>query len=403
MAHIRQLITHTIENKYNKRDLQLDQKSEEELFNFVHNPQVLLLQGSIVNGDFITLQTKVEDDKNKSVIFYKTAAKDLIEEDAVNNLNIITLTSSAAESLYLILKQIYSPLLSITNDVYSSKLQKNITDLQAVLRILAYGKKDQEISVIQSVEDEVDYWKTLAQNKDANKKERESASSFCELFEDISEEIQSMPSLPMLETREAVENVGGALDDVWRITVKPYPQDRMIHIIDVIGHTICTTIEKKFSNVQLWTVSVEPKDNEILILLSESLQVMETWTSACKSLTETYWPNYALHPWSGKPYVPIICLNFQDRLKQIHEIRSTYSQLVKLLTISERKELKTDKMFEPFQNINVWICNGPSQAWDAAIARFSMNLRPAETNISEKLRPRLHNISTKQINLIKGK
>lgn len=44
-----------------------------------------------------------------------------------------------------------------------------------------------------------------------------------------------MPSLPMLETREAVENVGGALDDVWRITVIPYPQDRMIHIIDVIG------------------------------------------------------------------------------------------------------------------------------------------------------------------------
>lgn len=45
-------------------------------------------------------------------------------------------------------------------------------------------------SVIQSVEDEVDYWKTLAQNKDSNKKEKESASSFCELIEDISEEIQ---------------------------------------------------------------------------------------------------------------------------------------------------------------------------------------------------------------------
>lgn len=56
---------------------------------------------------------QVEDDKNKSVIFYKSAAKDLIEEDSVNNLNIITLTSSAAESLYLILKQIYSPLLAM--------------------------------------------------------------------------------------------------------------------------------------------------------------------------------------------------------------------------------------------------------------------------------------------------
>ncbi|XP_063374788.1 cytoplasmic dynein 2 heavy chain 1 isoform X3 [Cydia amplana] len=397
MAEIKRFVTLTIEQSYNRHGLHLDSYSEEQLDNFIHNPQILLLQGSIAKGGSILLQTKVEDDKTKSVVFYKTAPEELTKEDAISNINIITLTNNAAASLYLILKQVYSPLLSTTNDLYSSKLHKNLTDLQSVLKILTYGKKDQDIIVIQSVEDEIDYWKTLAQKKDAHKKEKESASSFCELFEDISEEIQSMPSLPMLEVREAVENVGGALDDVWRITVKPYPQDRMTHIFDVIGHIICKIIEKAFANVQIWTVNGQPKDNEILTLISESLHVAETWTGACKSLTETYWPNYALHAWTGKPYVPTFCLNIQDRLKQIHEIRSTYNQLIKLLTNDERADLKTDRMFEPFQGINVWMCNGPTHAWDAAVSRFSINLRPAEANISEKLRPRLHNTSTKQM------
>ncbi|XP_061706791.1 cytoplasmic dynein 2 heavy chain 1 [Cydia pomonella] len=397
MAEIKRFVTLTIEQSYNRHGLHLDSRSEEELDNFIHNPQILLLQGSITKGDSILLQTKVEGDKTKSVVFYKTAPEELTKEEAINTINIITLTNNAAASLYLILKQIYTPLLSTTNDLYSSKLHKNLTDLQSVLKILTYGKKDQDVIVIQSVEDEMDYWKTLAQKKDAHQKERESASSFCELFEDISEEIQSMPSLPMLEIREAVENVGGMLDDVWRITVKPYPQDRMTHILDVIGHMICKVIEKAFVNIHLWTVNGEPKDNEVLTLISESLHVAETWTGACRSLTETYWPNYALHAWTGKTYVPTFCLNFQDRLKQIHEIRSTYSQLIKLLTNDERADLKTDRMFEPFQGINVWICNGPTHAWDAAVSRFAMNLRPAEANISEKLRPRLHNTSTKQM------
>lgn len=45
-------------------------------------------------------------------------------------------------------------------------------------------------SVILSIEDEVEYWKSMEQKRDANKKEKEAASTFCVLFEDICEEIQ---------------------------------------------------------------------------------------------------------------------------------------------------------------------------------------------------------------------
>ena len=44
-----------------------------------------------------------------------------------------------------------------------------------------------------------------------------------------------MHSSPMDEIRESAENIGGILDDIWRITTPPYAQDRMAHVFDIIG------------------------------------------------------------------------------------------------------------------------------------------------------------------------
>lgn len=55
---------------------------------------------------------QVQDYKDKSIIFYKTHAHKLTGEEAIKNINIITLSSSAAESFYQVLKQVYFPLLS---------------------------------------------------------------------------------------------------------------------------------------------------------------------------------------------------------------------------------------------------------------------------------------------------
>lgn len=71
------------------------------------------------------------------------------------------------------------------------------------------------------------------------------------------------------------------------------------------------------STTDLWKVNNGAKDSEVLNLLSDSFKVIQIWNSACESLTETYWPNYALHAWNGKPYVPPFCLNFQNRLKEV--------------------------------------------------------------------------------------
>ncbi|XP_022829187.1 cytoplasmic dynein 2 heavy chain 1 [Spodoptera litura] len=396
MLPIRDFILTILEHYFNKTDLKLNENSEDALSDFINTPQLFLIQGYI-KQDNIFLQTRIKDDKTKSIVFYKTSAQELLNDDALQNVNILTLSSNTAETLYQIWRQVYTPLLAAENDLYSNKIQKNLSDLESNLRILAHGKGNTNINVVLSIQDELEYWKTVAQKRDASKKEKDAASNFCELFEDIVEEIRTINSSPMEEIRESAENIGGILDDIWRITTSPYSQDRMVHIFDVIGHELCSIIQKSVCINELWKVHNSGKDSEILNLLSDSFKVVQTWNSACESLTETYWPNYALHTWNGKPYVPPFCLKFQTRIKEIHDVRSTHSQLNKLLTNSERSELQTHQLFTPFETVNIWMCNGPNPGWETAVSKFSASLRPAETKVAEKLKPRLHNMSTKQM------
>lgn len=45
---------------------------------------------------------------------------------------------------------------------------------------------------------------------------------------------------------------------------------------------------------------------------------------------------------------------------------------------------------------NIW-SNGSKSAWECAVSNFENKLRPTESKIAEKLKPRLHNLSTKQV------
>lgn len=80
---------------------------------------------------------------------------------------------------------------------------------------------------------------------------------------------------------------------------------------------ICSVTQQAVSRTDLWRVHHGLKDNEILHQLTEALAAVKVWVSTCKTLTDTYWPNYSLHEWKGKPYVPVFCQNFQKRLEEV--------------------------------------------------------------------------------------
>ncbi|CAG5009463.1 unnamed protein product [Parnassius apollo] len=112
MSIIRDFVLNTAEHFYDIPDLRLNDKSEKALFEFINDTQTYLLQSS-VNDKTLHLSTKIQCNVQKSIIFYKTSSLDLSKQDKINNVNMITLTTGAAESLYHILRQIFSPLLTL--------------------------------------------------------------------------------------------------------------------------------------------------------------------------------------------------------------------------------------------------------------------------------------------------
>ncbi|XP_041973347.1 cytoplasmic dynein 2 heavy chain 1 isoform X2 [Aricia agestis] len=397
ISSVRDFITNALGLLLQTSDLNVNDINEELLHDFLHSPQTLLLQAFLDQDSNLKFQIHLQCNLNKSIIFYKTLPCTLEENSSLNNVNMLTLSTNAALSLYQILKQIYSPLLTNGDDLYSKKLQKNLADLESNLRVIAHGKEDIHNNFVLSVEDEAEYWKSIAERTDTNKAEREAASSFSVLFDDISEEIKLMRSSTLQEVKDCVENVAGILDDVWRCVGATYSQDRMVHVFDVVGHATCSIIQKCVSDLNIWSIHHNAEDDKILAELSHGLNAIQTWTSACKSLTETYWPNYALHPWKGNSYVPLFCVNFEGRLKQINDIRSTFNQLNKLMTNTEKMEFGIDNILSTFQNVNMWIINGPNHQWESALSKLSANLRQAEMNVAEKLKPRFQNTSVHQM------
>lgn len=57
-------------------------------------------------------------------------------------------------------------------------------------------------------------------------------------------------------------------------------------------------------------------------LLEQSINTGKKWTTACTHLTQLFWPNYALHPWTGEAYVPQSLADLITRLEEVYLIQN---------------------------------------------------------------------------------
>lgn len=53
-------------------------------------------------------------------------------------------------------------------------------------------------------------------------------------------------------------------------------------------------------------------------ILEQSITVGKKWISTCTHLTQLFWPNYSLHPWTGDSYTPP---SLSDLVKRLEEVR----------------------------------------------------------------------------------
>lgn len=85
--------------------------------------------------------------------------------------------------------------------------------------------------------DEFQYWQDLARSF-AKGNQREVAESYCELFSPISKDFGGLDAMPLLDGLQLVEVTQDTLDDVWKQSQPPYPEERMKQLLTVIGEML---------------------------------------------------------------------------------------------------------------------------------------------------------------------
>ena len=79
---------------------------------------------------------------------------------------------------------------------------------------------------------------------------------------------------------------------------------------------------------------------------------------------------------------------------QVLTLRVVHEQLVRLLSSSERQQLRTSEAFHPFAGLNPLHHNPYTEPlWRAAVAQYERGMTPAEQKIAGKLRQQFKELS----------
>ena len=105
------------------------------------------------------------------------------------------------------------------------------------------------LSTILTPNDEAQFW---ADEANTNKKRdvRDCAAAFYAALEPMKIEFEKLDTtLQLSEGEEVLEVVHNALDDLWKIDEWEYPQNRMVHLMDVLANSITRFIQSKVGSI----------------------------------------------------------------------------------------------------------------------------------------------------------
>uniref|UniRef100_A0A4W3JMF3 Cytoplasmic dynein 2 heavy chain 1 n=1 Tax=Callorhinchus milii TaxID=7868 RepID=A0A4W3JMF3_CALMI len=365
-----------------------------ELNNFLDdgNEFVLSLQKS---GDQLVICNKVEsgDEKEKVLVFFKMRPDVITEENLHTNILVSSMFDSPINALYQAIRQIFAPVL-LKDEKWSKsfdpKLQNLLTQLEAglgsVVRQSDYshrGKKfgEEDTSGILEPSDEFQFWAEVAATD--NKSERKDRALY---FQDLFQTIQysNLDALSLADVVDLVEITRDTVDDVWRQTDHDlYPEQRMRHLLDVIGGALCRFVQKHLAQFNLW--------GDAFHIVKESLRsgitICEQWVAACDHLTGQLWRRYTPHQWKSEKYSPELLDKLAKRLEEVQTIRTVHEKLIRLLPAREQQLLQAAQVFEPFAGLNPVQYNPYTEPlWKIAVARYERAIAPSEQKIASKLK-----------------
>uniref|UniRef100_A0A3Q1BV91 Cytoplasmic dynein 2 heavy chain 1 n=1 Tax=Amphiprion ocellaris TaxID=80972 RepID=A0A3Q1BV91_AMPOC len=370
----------------------------QELNNFLDDGNEFVLSVSRSNNE-LHLSNKIEasgDSGEKVLVFFKLHPTVITEDNFHQSLLVSSMLESPINTLYQAVKQVFAPVL-LKDERWRSAFDPKLADLLSELELglgsvvrqfgaqssSKKGRKEEDVLGILTPSDEFQYWADLSESAEKNSV-RERAKHFTDQFEPIQKEFCGLDGLSMSDVVDLVEQSKEALDDVWRQTdYEPYPETRMVRLMDVVGGALGRYVQKKLSALKIF--------QEPFVSVRESLRtavsICEQWVIACEHLTGQVWKRHVPHPWKGNKHCPQSLHCLAKRLNEVVTLRMVHEKLLCLLPGGKQQALTSDRVFEPFSGLNPLQYNPYTEPlWKAAVAQFERLMAPSEQEVAGRLK-----------------
>ncbi|KAM9852784.1 cytoplasmic dynein 2 heavy chain 1 isoform 4-T4 [Aulostomus maculatus] len=370
-----------------------------ELNNFLDDGNEFVLSISRHDDD-LRLSNKIEalgDSGEKVLVFFKLCPTVITEENLHQSVLVSSMLESPISTLYQAVRQVFAPVLlkdERWRSAFDPKLAGLLSELELGLGsvVRKSGAKssavkkshtEEDVLGILTPSDEFQYWADVSESAE-KAGVRERATHFNEQFKPIQKEYRGLDGLSMSDVVDLVEQSRDTLDDVWQqADYDPYPETRMVRLMDVIGGALGRYVQRKLSDLKIF--------EEPFVSVRESLKtgvaICEQWVLVCEHLTGQVWKRYAPHPWRGNKHCPQTLHCLSKRLDEVVSLRMFHEKLLCLLRGGRQQALTPDRVFEPFSGLNPLHYNAYTEPlWRAAVAKFERILAPSEQEAAGRLK-----------------
>uniref|UniRef100_A0A665UBA6 Dynein cytoplasmic 2 heavy chain 1 n=1 Tax=Echeneis naucrates TaxID=173247 RepID=A0A665UBA6_ECHNA len=369
-----------------------------ELNHFLDDGNEFVLSVSSRDND-LKLSNKVEtsaDSTEKVLVFFKLHPTVITEDNLHRSLLVSSMLESPINTLYQAVRQVFAPVL-LKDEHWHSAFDPKLADLLSELEdglgsVVRHsgaqsstkkGRMEEDVLGILTPIDEFLYWADLSESAEKNSV-RERARYFSEQFKPIQKEYGGLDALSMSDVVDLVEQSRDTLDDVWRQSdFEPYPETRMVRLMDIIGGALGRYVQKKLSDVKIFEGPFVP--------VRESLRmgaaICEQWVEACNHLTGQVWKRYETHVWKGNKHSPQTLHCLAKRLDEVVTLRMVHEKLLRLLPSGKQQALTSDRVFEPFSGLSPLHYNPYTEPlWRAGVAQFERLMAPSEQEVAGRLK-----------------
>jgi dynein heavy chain 2 len=319
------------------------------------------------------------------VQFIKLRPEPITDKNIASMVQVTSMHQSPIHSLHQLISSVYAPLL-LKDSEWSQKIdpgvQKLLADLEQGLRhtvrVGVGEKKDSSVLTgILTPTDEFEYWSSMANSRGP---ERDRAGKLNDAFEPIKGRFNQLDTQSTEAVKELLEETQNILDDVWRIDA--YDQKRMAHFFGVISGALSRYVQATLGELDLWKGPFA----DVRGGLKEARVMLETWNNVTSELTGLMWQtDDAGERWEGE-YANESTSSLVKRLEAVLRLRTTYEELLRLLSREEQKELNLEEPFEAFKKLRPLCYNPYTQPqWQAAVEDYEAKLQPIEAQIANNL------------------